>query len=350
MKVDIVIVGLGLAGTLLAHELIRAGKSIVVFDDPGQPKASDVAAGIINPVVLRRMTKSWMVDEAYPVLEKTYRQLEDLLEVQLYYPSGIKRILSEADWSLWKEKISSNNLEVYLENQPRPANQDKSIKAPFGSGVIKKAVRIDIQKLTSGFRIYLSQQNLIRNEKFETEELKISDGFVSFKDISASNIIFCEGPAAAQNPFFSKLKFKHSKGEVIEAQIPEINLDEIISKDVFILPLENGRYKIGSTYTWDEPDWQITESARQTLLEKLKFITSAEPHLIAQYAGIRPTMHDRKPVLGFLPNCPQIGIFNGLGSKGALLGPYFARHFGEFISGKSNLINPEVQVGRYYSG
>lgn len=348
MKVDIIIVGLGLAGTLLANELINSGKSVIVFDDPDQPKASDVAAGIVNPVVFKRMTKSWMFDEAFPVLEKTYQQLEELVGTQLYFPLKICRILGKDDLEFWKSKVISNDLQQIIGSIPLRSEFNHLINAPYGTGVIEKAGRLDIPKLIAGFTNYLNQKDLIRNCKFETEELKFSRDLISYKNIIAEKIIFCEGPAAAQNPYFSKLKFKSSKGEVIDIHIPDLNLTELINGEIFILPIGDGNYKIGATYSWDLLDWQITDSARTELIGKFKNLFSGDFQIFNQQSGIRPTMHDRKPVIGFLPEFPQIGIFNGLGSKGVLLGPYFAKQFAEYISGKTGNIPEEVNVQRYF--
>jgi len=112
MKANYIIVGQGLAGTLLANELIRLGQSLVVFDDPNQIKSSDVAAGLINPAVFRRMTKSWMLDHAFPQMETTYLQLEDLLNQKLYFPNQIYRILSEEEASSGRREYSPIGLAI----------------------------------------------------------------------------------------------------------------------------------------------------------------------------------------------------------------------------------------------
>lgn len=348
MKVDVIIVGLGLAGTLLTYELINSGKSVIVFDDPDRPKASGVAAGIINPVVFKRLTKSWMLDEAFPVLEKTYRQLEKLAGTQLYFPLKIYRMLGKDDLEFWKGKIISNNLEQFIECKLIIPEWNHLINAPYGTGVIGKAGRLDIPKLLEYFSNYLNQKQLLINSKFEFEELKLSDDQISYKNIKAEKIIFCEGPAAEQNPYFNKLKFKSSKGEVIDLHIPDLNLAEIITSEIFILPMGYGNYKIGATYSWDRLDWKITDSARIELIEKFKNTFSGDFKILNQQAGIRPTMHDRKPVIGFLPEFPRIGIFNGLGSKGVLLGPYFAKQFADYISGRTSHIPDEVNIQRYF--
>lgn len=348
MKVDFIIVGQGLAGTLLAYELFRLNRTFVVFNDPDQIKSSDVAAGIINPVVFRRMTKSWMVDAAFPQMETTYRKLEELLREQLYFPGRMLKIMSEDIVEFWKEKIFANHLEAYLEVEPNLNFRNPGIFNTFSFGCVNKSGRVDIQKLIFAFSGFLNQLYSIRNEKIDCEKLVFQSDSVNYDNIAAEKIIFCEGSAASQNPFFKNLKFKHSKGEVLELKIPEMNLNEIVSGEVFMMPIGNDRYKIGATYSWDELNRETTESARVELLDKLRNISSTHFEVLNQKAGIRPTMHDRKPVIGLLPDNPQIGIFNGLGSKGVLLGPYFAKQFANFLIGDSTYIHPEADIKRYF--
>jgi len=350
MKTDFIIVGQGLAGTLIANELLRKYKSIVVIDDPNQPKASEVAAGIINPIVFRRMIKSWQVDEAFPQMETTYLQLEDLLQEQIYFSGKILKILSDDTAESWKRNALANHLEAYLAVEPIELFANKKINAPSGYGLVYKSGRLNLQKLLSSFSRFLDQKESIRKENFEFDSLHLNSELVYYKDITADKIIFCEGPAATRNPYFQKLKFKHSKGEILELRIPQLNLEEIVRGDVFLLPQGEDRYKVGPTYTWDELNWETTDSARDELLLKLKHILKANPEILSQKAGIRPTMHDRKPVIGLLPGNPLIGIFNGLGSRGILLGPYFAKQFADYLSGTSGNLHPEVNISRYFKG
>lgn len=348
MKVDFIIVGQGLAGTLLAYELFRQNKTFVAFNDPGQLKSSDVAAGIINPVVFRRMTKSWLVDDAFPQMETTYRELEELLHEQIYFPGRMLRSLGEDEFGFWKEKAFANRLETYLEVEPNQNFRNACISNAFSFGCVNKSGRLDIQILISTFSGLLVQQNLLRNEKLDYEKLILFANSITYDNITAQKIIFCEGSAAAQNPFFKSLKFKHSKGEVLELKIPELKLNEIVSDEVFVMPIGKDRYKVGATYTWDKLNYDTTDSARKELLDKLRNICSAPFEVLSQKAGIRPTMHDRKPVIGLLPDNSRIGIFNGLGSKGVLLGPYFAKQFVDYLVGNSNYIHPEANIERYF--
>lgn len=348
MKVDVIIVGQGLAGTLLAFELLKLGKSFVVIDQPGIACASSVAAGIINPLVFRRMTKSWRVDEAFSVMETAYHELEKLLNTSIYNRCRILKILDEESRISWKEKVMTNQLEDYLEVEPDFNYMRPHILTPFGVGIVKKAGRLDIQKLNLHFRRYLEKHNYLRTESFNLVCLDIKPQEVHYKDITARKIIFCEGQAVSFNPYFSSLKFKHSKGEILEVIIPNLPIDEIINGEVFLLPLGQHHYKVGATYGWDELDENTTASARQELLTKLKTFVDAPVEIISQQAGIRPIAHDRKPVAGFHPHYPAVGILNGLGSKGALLGPWLAQQMADYLIEKTSSLPNEMNVKRYF--
>ncbi|HET6556797.1 MAG TPA: FAD-binding oxidoreductase [Prolixibacteraceae bacterium] len=348
MEVDFIIVGQGLAGTLLTYELLRLGKSIMVYDDPGRSGASAVAAGLINPVVFRRMTKSWCADFAYPFVEPTYTALEDLLGEKFYYPAQVLKILNEQTARTWQEKAVENELENFVEGKPDLSFRLKNIRSPFGVGRVLHAGRLDIQKLAVSFSQYLEHRQCVRREEFTIVDLVTENEYVTYKDLKAQKVIFCEGPAVSRNPYFNNLIFKHSKGEILDLKIPNIRLEEIISNDVFIMPVGHDHYKVGATYSWDDMTTQTTPEAREELLAKLGKSISVPIKVKDQKAGIRPTMHDRKPVAGFLPHHPAVGIMNGLGSKGALLAPWCARQMAEYMCGISTHLPHEISISRYF--
>lgn len=349
MKVDIIIVGQGLAGTLLAHELLKHGQSFMVIDQPSVASASSVAAGIINPVVFRRMTKSWGVDEAFPVMEAVYDELEKLLNTAFYHRCSILKILDKESRSLWKEKAINNQLEDYIDTEPDVNFHQPHIYAPYGVGIVKKAGHLDILKLILHFRNYLEKHHRIRTEPFHVDSLTVKPQEVHYKDIRALKIVFCEGTSVSLNPFFGGLKFKHSKGEILIVSIPDLQTDEIMNGEVFLMPIGHHYYKVGATYRWDELNENITLSARQELLAKLKTFVKAPVEIIGQQAGIRPIAHDRMPVIGFHPHYPAIGILNGLGSKGALLGPWLSWQMAELMNGLTDVINPDINIERYFN-
>lgn len=348
MKVDFFIVGQGLAGTLLSYELIKRNKSFIVFDDLTHPKASYVAAGIVNPVVFRRMTKSWMADDAFPVMENTYFQIELILKEKFYYPIQMMKFLSEEMAKLWKDKSFANGLGTYLLPEPFKSDVNEFQHQYSKFGLVDKAGRLDLQKFIDAFGKYLIQNKKLKSEKFDCNKLRFFNESVNYENLQANKVIFCDGPSVSGNPFFRAIKFKHSKGEVLDLETPMFKTDRIINGDVFIAPVSEHQFRVGATYCWNELDFEPTQSARNEIISKFKSFMQYEYRVLSHKAGIRPTTHDRKPVLGLLPDNPQIGIFNGLGSKGVLLGPYFARQLAEFLANESTFIDPEVDVRRYY--
>ena len=55
---------------------------------------------------------------------------------------------------------------------------------------------------------------------------------------------------------------------------------------------------------------------------------------------------ERRPFVGLHPKFSNIGILNGMGTKGVMLAPYFSNHFIEhLLDGKA--LDKEVDVRRF---
>jgi glycine/D-amino acid oxidase-like deaminating enzyme len=169
---------------------------------------------------------------------------------------------------------------------------------------------------------------------------------VEYKGHWAQRIIFCEGQYTQQNPYWNHLPFNPAKGEILTIRAENLPTDAIVSKGIFVLPLGNHTYKIGSTYYWDDKEEQPTERGRSELTQKLEEVITVPYEVIDHKAALRPTVTDRRPLIGLHPQYPSIGIFNGLGTRGVLLAPYFARHFMQHLLDGEEL-NSEVNVGRF---
>jgi glycine/D-amino acid oxidase-like deaminating enzyme len=53
--------------------------------------------------------------------------------------------------------------------------------------------------------------------------------------------------------------------------------------------------------------------------------------ILKHKAGLRPATFDRKPFIGFHDKHKNVAIFNGFGSKGVSLIPYFAMNLADHI-------------------
>ncbi|WP_423128640.1 NAD(P)/FAD-dependent oxidoreductase [Gaoshiqia sp. Z1-71] len=349
MKADFLIVGQGLAGTLLGFELLQAGQQVLFIDSADYKKASEVAAGLVNPVVFKRLAKSWLVDELFPVMTDTYSRLEILLGQKFFFPMKIQKVFGAGDAEFWQKKAAENKLGAYLNHLPDYSSYDR-LKLAYGCGWVEKGGRVDLRGLIAAFREYLGQNGLLFAETFDFKLLNTDGKQMSYKNIEASKIIFCEGHRGSQNPFFKDVKYKHTKGEVLDLTIAGYQSDHILNKSVFLMPAGEERFRLGATYNWDELDEQPTDAAKSELTGKLEQVFSGDFVVTGHQTGIRPTTHDRRPVVGLHPDYPGIGIFNGLGAKGCLVGPFVAARFAACLTGKPDTLHPETDLGRYYPG
>ncbi|MEM9850214.1 MAG: FAD-dependent oxidoreductase, partial [Bacteroidota bacterium] len=216
----------------------------------------------------------------------------------------------------------------------------------YAYGQVQQSAQVRIHILIEAYRNKLRSENRLLEEVFDFEQLSISPEGITYRDVKAASIIFCEGHRAKQNPFFSYLPFGGTKGEVLLVKIPEAQFEKMLKQRVFIVPLGDDLYWIGATNDWQYEDGQPTAKGRQYLEDRLKEVLKVPFEIVSHQAAVRPTVKDRRPFLGRHPKYPQLGIFNGLGTKGASLGPYFAKHFADFLTEQQPLM-PAVDIQRY---
>jgi glycine oxidase len=351
-KFNYIIVGQGLAGTVLAHTLLKEGKSVLIIDEGMEHAASAIAAGLYNPVVFKRLVKSWLADELIPCMDVFYKDAEQLLNKQFYFKKQIVKLFAdEAEKAFWLKK-AQEEVGSYLSKTTEPYFLNEWIDNPYGSAEVTAAGNLDTRIFLNAFRNYFIQKDCILQDKFEYADLAILEKGVRYRNFDADKLIFCEGHKTTLNPYFKWLPFKLTKGEVIIIKLTgetSIPTEKVINKGVFILPLGNNTYKVGATYEWQDLSEQPTEKGRLYLIEKLQKVIHVPFEIIGHEAGIRPTVLDRRPLIGLHPEHASIAIFNGMGTKGVMLAPYFAQQFSSFLDNKLAL-SDEVNCSRYLSG
>lgn len=327
------IVGQGLAGTLLSHFLLKKGAQIKVIDQFSENAASQVAAGVINPITGRRFVKSWRVDELIPFAQATYRELEKQLGISFYSPRHILRTLfnhrEESDWLLRTDELP---YQQYMAEEADLEAYAKHTELAYAYGETLKGAQVNVGTLVIAFRQMLKEQGGVQEEEFDYSQVTFLENGVQYKEETFDQIIFCEGYRATNNPFFNYLPFGGAKGEVLIVRIPNVQFEKLLKHRVFIVPLKDDLYWIGATYNWKFEDDQPTEEGGQFLEERLKDFLKVPFEIIEHKAAIRPTVKDRRPFLGQHPQYAGLAIFNGLGTKGASLGPFWAAQMAEFIT------------------
>lgn len=327
-----IIVGQGIAGTLLAYFLLKAGKEVVIIDEQHKGAASKVAAGIINPVTGRRIVKSWRIDDLLPFAEATYREIERELGVDIYHQKNILRSFdTNKQFTDWSVKSAREDMCDYISDECEVGHLEGIIRAHYAWGEIHHTARVDLPLLIDIFRNYFIQKNILYNNNFDYKKIIIENNYIIYNDLKASKIIFCEGWRSRFNPYFNDLPHEAAKGELLIIRIPDVALNQMIKSGVFVVPLGDERYWVGSTYAWDDLNDSPTELARTNLVERLDKVLEVPYEILEHHAAVRPVFKHRRPVMGWHKTFPQLGIFNGLGTKGASIAPYWAAHFCEHL-------------------
>ena len=345
MKVDYIIVGLGLAGLAFAEELLAANKAFIVFEDDSQT-SSLVAGGVYNPVILKRFTPVWNAKEQLEVALPFYQKLEEKFNIKFDEKFLIKKVFkSVEDQNNWFEATDKPLLSAYLD--PKIDNQKrKGVIADFGYGNVKEAGRIDTKHLVEVYREYLKTEKKIQFEKFEHQQIKFRKDHLEYKDIITDRIVFCEGFGMTKNLFFNYLPLNEVKGELIIIHAPELEIDFLIKSTLFVLPLGDHLYKVGATFNWSDKTSNPSDEGKSELVEKLKKVLTVPYKIVEQTAGIRPTVRDRRPLVGIHPAYNRLAILNGLGTRGVMIAPTVAKQLFNNLENDKKL-DSEIDIKRF---
>jgi len=331
MRVDYMIIGQGISGTLLSWFLLQEGKTIVVIDQEGEHTPSKVAAGIINPVTGRRYAYTWMIDEVMPFAVQTYVKLGGVLGKTLVAGKSIIDFFPSPQMRMaFLDRLTEND--TYLHTYPDQNHFNPYFNYDFGCGEVWPAYMVQMRELLKGWRDYLQGKSLLRDERFETGNLSVEQEGVRYGDIEAEKVIFCDGAGGTENPWFRLLPYAPNKGEALILSCPELERDHIFKKGLMLAPLaEADTYWLGSNYQWefehDQPSSTFYEHATSVLNGWLKLPYKVLDHL----ASVRPATLERRPFVGLHPQYPSIGLLNGMGTKGASLAPFFANQLTQHL-------------------
>ena len=338
------IIGAGLAGTCLAHQLLAMGISLKMLDQ-GVNHSSAIAAGMVNPMVFRRMNKSWRLDEFLPEAQQFYLEIEKKLDTKFYHPIVIRRFFSsEQERLLWEERSNETAYEAYLEKIIPSDEQNQTANNTFGSGRVKNAFWIDAAGWVQQQAAYFKANDILVEAQFDSQAWKPSE--CKYQGESYDFVIFCMGYLQKEEETFAYLPLQQTKGQTLLIESELLPEDESLNRKCFVLPYGQKRFRIGATYEFNNPTLTTTEQGKTFLLEMLEALGTYHPKVIDQVAGVRPTVLDRRPLMGMHPNYPGVYIFNGLGTKGYMMAPTLARELAEHITTDKPL-NPEINISRF---
>jgi glycine/D-amino acid oxidase-like deaminating enzyme len=342
----IFVVGGGLAGTMLTIRLREQGIQAILIDKEGLSNSSRIAAGLYHGLAFRIMGASWRASEMLDEAERFYAKIQAKFNTQFYYPSPVIRIHQSLDEvRLWQEKQKDPFLKTILAAQLNPGKH-AGIRDDYGSGIVQHAGFLDIKVFLKVLHQHLKESEAFVNAEASAEDFVIGPQSVHFKGEKADKVIFSEGYLNALNPWFKNLPMNPAKGDVFILRSSDLK-QEIVNGGVYLVPLGGDYFKAGASFTWDYKNDKPDKAGYDDLMNKLTKLISAPFTVENHLAGIRPTVSDRRPLVGFDPQIQTVGIFNGLGTRGVMLSPLIAKEMAEYCAGTRTELPLEYSVNRF---
>lgn len=339
---DVIVSGHGLAGAAFVEECWRRGLRVAVVGEARPGEASRVAAGLVNPVVIKRMLPSWRAEEIFPLAHAHYTTIELREGGAIWHGMPLDTVLAnESAVRQWTARQQAPELAPFVRPGTEHRPPVEGIRCGYGLVRLEACARLDVAAWLA------TQQDRLHatGDRIGPVNARIGPGGVQAGPFSAPLLVRCEG-AFAHLPGLVPVK-----GETLLLRIPGLDLPHVVHNGVFLLPLGADLYRLGATFKWTDVWEGPTAEGRRWLLDKLGTLLvpdkMARVTVLEHVAGVRPTSKDRRPILGRI--APHEAVFNGLGSRGALLAPWCAQHLAAHLFDGAPL-DREVDVQRFAHG
>lgn len=330
-----IIVGQGLAGTLLGLALEARGVEFEIWDS-GERNASQAAAGLIVPVGGMRWQKLPHLEVLLPFARRRYRELEAHFGVSLLHPTERLRLFRSAkDRDRFFKRYEDSAYRPYFGEIVPPVRAGFGLRDEWGGVWLKESFWLDVRRLLDQARRRWQKEGRFRRE--------------SARFSAKTPVVFCEGWQVIRNPYFKALPWQPVFGEILTLRaegFPPFT----VQREKWLLPIGEDRYRLGSTYrNHFEQGGTPTKEGRRELLSGLRALFRGEIDFAieAEAAGVRIKANDHRPVLGRHPEHPEIYLFNGFGSHGALQIPYHAEQLTRHLL-EGEPLPPEVDLRRFF--
>ncbi|WP_027384156.1 NAD(P)/FAD-dependent oxidoreductase [Epilithonimonas caeni] len=341
-QVDYIIIGAGYAGIFFAHQLIKENRSFKIFYDDNI-SASQISAGVCNPVILKRFTTFWKSQEQINYLDVIFHEIGQYQSKKYLINENVVRIFhNDSEKVQWTKNSQKEDLKEYL----NPGFIDlESVENPFEAGKVNQSCRLDVTEFFNDMLNYFEENNYLIREKFDYDLINTENN--SYKYLSFKNLVFCEGVASNHNPYFKNIPIKPNKGHCLKLKLKDKPEPYIIKKKHFLFNLQNDEYYYGGTYDRFDMTDDINQESFEELGNGLQELYKKDFEIKDVNFAFRATVMDRRPILGRHKNYQNFYIFNGLGARGVYNGSYFSKVLFDYLENDIEL-DPEIDVKRFY--
>lgn len=349
MKVDYIIVGQGICGTLLSWNLARHNQKVLVIDNAEPFSATRVASGIVNPVTGRRVVTTWMAEELLPFLWEEYHSLAAELGVPIIEQKNTIAFSPSFQMKeTYEKRLQEPGSFIKHVEDTQKKKLSEHFNFIFNCYEIDPTYSINLHPLIHEWRKKLVSNDALLKENFELNALEVKDDIVIYKNINASKIIFCNGVNAFTNDYWKNLPYVYNKGQALIADIPELRRTNIYKFGALTLaPWYDNLWWIGSSYENEFSSVEPTDDFKKQTEASLKNILRIPFSIIDHFAAVRPATIERRPFVGLHPHYKSIGILNGMGTKGCSLAPWFAKQLTDHLLDGAE-IDPLADIKRFH--
>ena len=345
---DFLVIGHGIAGATLAYVLRQRSHRVLVYD-PGQTNsASNVAAGLMNPVAGKRFALTWRAAELLPFSAAFYRELEQRFNQPFFTEMPILKLFASLEEQNAVLARSADNPWGDFVAGFATADPDlPGVHCPFGGAWLRHGGHVAVRELLAALAAEGRREGWLRAEKFDWTQLATDPAGATYAgQVRARHVICCEGAAAVHNPYFAWLPLTPNQGEVLDVECAGLSNSQVLNRGAYVVPVGAARFRVGATYRWPPFTDGPTAVGREELAARLAIITDLPFTVVEQRTGVRPAVRDRRPLLGPHPAVPALSFCGGYGSKGVMLAPRLAVLLADWLENQAE-IWPDVSLLRY---
>lgn len=327
---DYVIAGQGIAGSVFALSAIERGLTVQVVDPEETITCSRIAAGLMNPLSGPRLALGENEEALWFTARAFYRRWEETLGVSFFKERPILRLFTDpAQASAWTKRLRDPRYDPW--HEPLPEEWERC--APFGGFTTKRCGRLDPVAFLDATRAWLQGRGAYRRGSIDAED--------------GAAIVWCIGHFARGHGPFQEIPLRPARGSILTLRAPGFREERILHAGKWLLPLGQGVFRAGSSYEWDPADSLPSRRAREEIAAFASQWIGPDWTLLQEEAAIRPMARQGRPILGPHPRDPRQILFNGLGSRGAMLAPWHAGRLLDHLA-EGTAPTGELDLARFF--
>ena len=316
---DAIIVGQGIAGSVLALTCMQDDCNVVVVDDGYKSCSTRVSAGIINPLTGPRLSPLWTNLGTHRFVMDFYELAQQLTGVLFLKHHKLVRFLKS---DLEKQHYHRRMSDPFIRTLVHPT-ADWGHLCSKGSiqFEIPGVVQIDAPVFLKGCRQLLQEKRVFIQQSVFYKDIRVTPDFVEWKGVQAKCMIFCQGVAGDQNPFFPELEFRNVMGHLLKGTCMGLPKNTIFNHGDWLCPLNNDQFLYGSTTVRNGLN---ANQHCSDLLQSLQSFLKLEYHVADVILGHRPCLKQNHPVAFFSQLHPNMACINGFRGQGMFYAPIMA--------------------------